>query len=259
MNLEDILEQQKKLQDSISRSMLPTKQIADACQSPLLTASKIFESATSLQAMEAVKILKATETAMAIASIDARAKSSCMLDAVSSSLSAITSSIEKLNTLTSAKNQVLQSAYTITATLESSKAITQAFSKAVTASEPYIPAKDLVQAENAIPAVQQKKRRLSLSDILTLISILLTLYTLIVSSRPNDQLDRIIAQNDTIISQQEKLISMKKEDLELMETLDTLRNTIDFLTDEAELLREEPESSDDLFDGEGLSDLRGSK
>lgn len=45
----------------------------------------------------------------------------------------------------------------------------------------------------------------------------------------------------------------------LMETLDTLRDSIDLLTDDAELIREEPESSNDLFDGEGLSDLRDSK
>ena len=44
-----------------------------------------------------------------------------------------------------------------------------------------------------------------------------------------------------------------------METLDTLRDSIDLLTDDAELIREEPESSNDLFDGEGLSDLRDSK
>lgn len=251
-------EQYINLQYPISQAEKIAKEL-EACQDALLASSKSLKSAVISPALNARNGLDSIAVALTAFKDQVTFSYSDMLDAMNSNLSAIASSIDNLNSLAQIKSQISQSAIAASSALEQYDAVIQAFSKAVTASEPYISSEELNQAENAIPVVQQRKHRLSFSDIITLISILLTIYTSIISSRPNDQLDRIIAQNNMIISQQEELISLNQEDLELMETLDTLRDSINLLTDEVELLREELESSDDLSDCEDLSDLSDSK
>lgn len=258
MNLKDTFEQCKNLKYPISQAEKIAKEL-EACRDALLAPSKSLISAVTSPALNARKELDSITAALTSFKDQLTLPYSNMLDAMTGTLTAIASSIDNLNSLSKVKSQISQSAVAASSAFEQYDAIIQAFSKAVTASEPYISLEELNQAENAIPVVQQRKHRLSFSDIITLISILFTIYASIISSRPSDQLDRIIDQNDIIISQQEELISLEQEDLELMETLDTLRDSIDLLTNEVELLREEIESSNDIFYGEGLSDLRDSK
>ena len=247
MKAEDTLEQYKKLHHSISQSSELTHQL-DAIRTSFLSPQKLLAFPPSSQTLDAINHLGKT---MALTSLRTQTD---LLTAVNEATSNLT-----VVALSAAQSQILQSTAAFSLEVKRYNAIIQALSKAVTASEPYIPPEEVHQVENVIPAVQQKKHHLSIPDILALISILFTIYTSIISSRPNDQLDRIITQNDIIISQQEELISLKQEDLKLMEALNTLRDSINLLTDEVELLQEELERSNNLSDCGELPDLNDSQ
>lgn len=256
MKLEDTLEQYKKLHCSISQASELTHQL-DAIRASLLTPQKFLAFPPSSQILNAVNHLN--KSTMALTSLRAQTSFSTVINEATSNLTVFTQSTDKLNSVFSAQSQTLLCTAAFSLGVKRYNAIIQAFSKAVTASEPYIPPEEVHQVENVIPAVQQKKHRLSISDVLALISILVTIYTSIISSRPNDQLDRIITQNDIIISQQEELIPLKQEDLKLMEVLNTLCDSINLLTDEVELLQEELERSNNLSDCGELPDLNDSQ
>lgn len=115
-------------------------------------------------------------------------------------------------------------------------------------------------AEDVLPKLQDcQDKKLTLSDILTIISLLVTIYFGIISSLPDEQLDRISQQNEIIIEQQEELIELKKEDAELRETLDALTDSINLLTDEVESLRNEIENLDDAPELDRQSDAEESE
>lgn len=98
-------------------------------------------------------------------------------------------------------------------------------------------------------------KEFTLDRIFTVISILIALYSAIVQSLPNEQLDRLIAQNDIIISQQAELIELNQEDQELHEVLTDLKDSINSLTDEVNALRDEIENLNDLPDSSDTSEI----
>lgn len=97
------------------------------------------------------------------------------------------------------------------------------------------------------------KRRLTLSDALSILSILLMIFFEIISSRPNEQLERIIAQNDTLIAQNATIIEQQTEiaenDKALYDTLSSLTDTINLVSETIKLFCEESESFQDELEG----------
>lgn len=110
--------------------------------------------------------------------------------------------------------------------------------------------------EEVVPKLEKvsSRNKLTISDILAIISLLVTIYFGIVSSLPNEQLDRISQQNEIIIGQQAELIELTKEDTELRKTLDALTDSINLLSDEVESLRNEIENADEVPELNGHSD-----
>lgn len=119
--------------------------------------------------------------------------------------------------------------------------------------DPYLPPEEKEQCEAVIlPKLQQKNRaRLTLSDALSILSLLLTILFGIISTLPDEQTERIIAQNEIIIGQQAELIQLEKEDEDLLYTLDCLTESINLLNEEVELLREKLEGAGEPSDGSG--------
>lgn len=148
--------------------------------------------------------------------------------------------------------------------LQLSESIKQAFSNAVEVSTPYIDPETLdVLLSSTVTSTRSEhqtevddKKGPSKWDIISLIStwisILVTIYCTIISSLPNDQLDRIAAQDEIIIAQQEEIL---EKDRELQNTLDTISDTVNLLTDEVEVLRDELEHIDDSSIHEDQSEI----
>lgn len=129
----------------------------------------------------------------------------------------------------------------------------------VTSLETALPYMDLNQREEyqeeVIPKLEKAhQNKLTLNDILAIISLLVSIYFGIVSSLPDEQLDRISRQNEIIIEQQAELIELEKEDAELRDTLNALADSINLLSDEVESLRNEIENVDDASELDGHSD-----
>lgn len=135
----------------------------------------------------------------------------------------------------------------VSSTVDKSSILLESFENAVSTSSPYITGEGENYIKTALPT-ECLKQKLTLSDILTLIGILVAFYGIILSSRPSEQLERIIMQNDTIIEQQAEIIELSKDDRALSNTLNYLTDTIDLLTDEAELLRERLEDLNNSTD-----------
>ncbi|MEM5767595.1 MAG: hypothetical protein AAGU32_04820, partial [Bacillota bacterium] len=112
--------------------------------------------------------------------------------------------------------------------------------RAIDLSSPYINEGMLSEAEKET-LDDLPHKRLSLSDALALISILITILFGVMSSMPDEQLERISKQNEVIIEQNEKMIEMMQEDQHLVKAVDALANSIYLLTDEVEALRNEAE------------------
>ena len=127
--------------------------------------------------------------------------------------------------------------------------------------EPYLPPAEKEQCEAIVkPKLKEKSStQLTLSDALSLLSLLVAIFFGIVSSMPNEQAERIIAQNEIIIEQRNEIVQLKKEDEALLDALDSLSNSINLLTDEVKLLREELERSGDFPDSSGQSDTENTQ
>lgn len=123
----------------------------------------------------------------------------------------------------------------------------------------YIPEADKQGFEPVMETIPEGQissdKEFTLDRIFTVISILIALYSAIVQSLPNEQLDRLIAQNDIIISQQAELIELNQEDQELHEVLTDLKDSINSLTDEVNALRDEIENLNDLPDSSDTSEI----
>lgn len=119
--------------------------------------------------------------------------------------------------------------------------------------EPYLPEDKKEECDNIIRPKLSKAThiRLTLSDTISILSLLVTIFFGIVASMPDDQTERIIAQNDIIVEQQAEIIRLKQEDEALLDALDSLSDSINLLTDEIELLRDELENTNDPPDGSG--------
>lgn len=126
------------------------------------------------------------------------------------------------------------------------KTILDALTDALEQAEPYLPPETNEECKNTVLPKLKSSRKLTLSDVLTILSLLVTIFFGIISSAPDEQMERIIAQNECIIEQQEELIQLQKEDKELLNTLNALSDSINLLSDEVELLREDLESSGNL-------------
>ena len=123
--------------------------------------------------------------------------------------------------------------------------------------EPYLSPEERENCENTIlPKLREKSRpRLTLSDALSILSILLSILFFMLGSMPDDQAERIIQQQDKIIANQEaEIAQLREEDQALLDALDSLSDSINLLTDEIELLRDKIEASDDPSDGSGQVD-----
>lgn len=121
-----------------------------------------------------------------------------------------------------------------------------ALTEALEQADPYLSPEAKEECESVVLPKLKNNHRLTLSDVLAILSLLVTIFFGIVSSTPDEQMERIIAQNDTIIEQQAELIQLQKEDEELLNTLNALSDSINLLSDEVELLREELEGSENI-------------
>lgn len=120
--------------------------------------------------------------------------------------------------------------------------------------EPYLQPEEKGQCEAIIkPHLREKAHmHLTLSDALSILSILLSILFFLLSSMPDDQTDRIIQQQSRIIANQEaEIAQLRKEDQALLDTLDSLSDSINLLTNEIELFRDEIKDADDPPDNPG--------
>lgn len=120
--------------------------------------------------------------------------------------------------------------------------------------EPYFPPEEKKQCEAIIkPQVAEKHcTRLTLSDALSILSILLSVFFFVLGSMPDDQAERIIQQQNKIIANQESEIAqLRKEDQTLLDTLDSLSDSINLLANEIELLRDEIKDFDGFLNSPG--------
>lgn len=122
--------------------------------------------------------------------------------------------------------------------------------------EPYLSLEDIGKCETVIePKLkEQSASRLSLSDMIAILSLLVSIFFGIISSLPDDQTERIIAQNEIIIDQQAEIARLKEEDKALLDALNSLSNSINLLTDEVELLSEKLEGFNDPPNSLGQAD-----
>lgn len=123
--------------------------------------------------------------------------------------------------------------------------------------EPYLPPEEVDRCETVVkPQLEDNSRmHLTLSDTLSILSILLSILFFVLGSMPDDQAERIIQQQNKIIANQEaKIAQLRKEDQALLDTLDSLSDSINLLTDEIELLQDKLEDSDNLSDNHDQMD-----
>lgn len=106
---------------------------------------------------------------------------------------------------------------------------------------------DDITCKNITPPRSTLKQKLTFSDKVAILSLIVSILSLLISFMPDEQLEKIIAQNNTIIEQQERQIPVtQKEDEDLSNVLDSLSDSIDLLSDEIDLLREELQSSSEI-------------
>lgn len=128
-----------------------------------------------------------------------------------------------------------------------SQAILDQLCETLSRVEPYLPSEEQEKCETIIkPQLKEKTHtRLTLSDALSILSILLSVLFFVLGSMPDDQAERIIQQQDKIIANQEaEIAQLREEDQALLDTLDSLSDSINLLANEVELLRDELEDSD---------------
>ena len=110
--------------------------------------------------------------------------------------------------------------------------------------EPYLSLEEKDHCEAIIEPLTNEKpyTHLTLSDALSILSILLSILFFVLGSMPDDQTERIIQQQDKIIANQEaEILQLREEDQALLDALNSLSDSINLLTDEIELLRDELE------------------
>lgn len=122
--------------------------------------------------------------------------------------------------------------------------------------EPYLPP-EMDRCETVVkPQLEDNSRmHLTLSDALSILSILLSILFFVLGSMPDDQAERIIQHQNKIIANQEaEIAQLRKEDQALLDTLDSLSDSINLLTDKIELLQDKLEDSDNLSDNHDQTD-----
>lgn len=127
--------------------------------------------------------------------------------------------------------------------------------------EPYLPPEKKEECESVIlPKLsKESKAKLTLGDAVAILSLLVSIFFGIITSLPNGQTERLIAQNETILTQQDEIIQLEKEDEELLNALNSLTDSINLLSEEVEALREESESPENISDGQNLLDVEDSQ
>lgn len=128
--------------------------------------------------------------------------------------------------------------------------------RALTRIKAYLPPEERkICTDTVIPQLRKKSAaKITLSEALALLSLLVSIFFGVTSSMPDTQVERIIAQNEIIIEQQAEIVRLQKEDEDLLEALDALSKSINLLTDEIELLRDGLEKPTDLPDSSGQPD-----
>lgn len=119
-----------------------------------------------------------------------------------------------------------------------SNELSETLRRAIELSSPYMNEELITEAEE-FSLQDLPRKRLSLGDMITLISLLFSIFTFIISTLPDEQLTRISQQNAVIIEQNEEMIELLQEDERLTEALNALSDSIDLLTNEVESLRAE--------------------
>lgn len=113
---------------------------------------------------------------------------------------------------------------------------------------PYVQAADRAEYEDVI-LPQLKKggvTRLTVGDILQIISLLLTALTIVITLLPDTQQAKIIEQNDKIIALEEERVALERErEDDLNEVAYTLAEAINSLSNELADMRELAEDSND--------------
>lgn len=122
---------------------------------------------------------------------------------------------------------------------------------------PHLPQDEKERCETIIKSQVAEKPcpHLTLSDALSILSILLSILFFVFESIPDDQAERIIQQQSKIIANQEaEIAQLHKEDQALLDALDSLSGSINLLTNEIELLRDELEDFDAFPDVQNQTD-----
>lgn len=164
--------------------------------------------------------------------------------------SAYTNLFDSLQSLTSVMQNISSNILTTSLWTQrnSWEAIADTLRATLESVEPYVLEEQFQELEQSVQPIlkPQGKPHLSLSNLLSIISLLFAIFFGIISNIPDKRIDRIIAQNDTIINQNAEIIELEKEDKDLQDTLQNLTDSIHLLTDEVELLREELEDTQDI-------------
>lgn len=260
----------------------PPEEQKDIRLAKFLEAQKAIKNAKSPEAQEAIKRAKSPKAQKAIK----RAKSPATQNAMKHANSPDICSIITLTDSYSPKRQKVNRTHAYYSRLQKaqelldsafgdkprpshnsdtyrimSQSALESLRNALTLAELYLPPEEKEQYETIIkPKLEEKSSsRLTLSDILSLLSLLVTIFFGIISSMSDEQAERIIAQNEVIIEQNNEIIQLKKEDEALLDALDSLSDSINLLTDEVKSLREELESSNDPSDGSGQPDTENTQ
>ncbi len=101
----------------------------------------------------------------------------------------------------------------------------------------------------AIPLAKDiKQNKFSVDTLIALVSLLFSIYVFIISTQPNEQLDRIIAQQEqqtqlieAIEEKQDTIIELSEEETRLRDTLEALTDSINSLTETIDGLRDQLE------------------
>ncbi len=112
--------------------------------------------------------------------------------------------------------------------------------------EPYLDKDVKEQCEevlrSSLTPTAERRSQLPRLDFTKLLSILLSIYTAIISSMPSPQLDRIIEQNEIGIEQQANIIELSKARNHVLEqiakSIDLLNERFELVIDELEMLVE---------------------
>lgn len=118
-------------------------------------------------------------------------------------------------------------------------------SNALLDAAPFMTEEQRIECSDVIEPIasDMKKSGVTFEKIMIFFTFLLGLYTAILATLPNEQLEKLANQQNTIIEQQEEIVEelhkINDNDDELVQAINSLSTAIVALSDEMELLRDE--------------------